>query len=344
MNCKNEPVHVRVKPHSPRAKSKGTHRPALAAIANAKARTVDAKRGHDTAPPPAATTTERTESADAFSRAKGPAAWVARKVTPERLTHERVMTDAGSTVFGVSFGITFSQLEYLKEKKDGVEVLSVINADGSANLESVLWSREMRGNHHIELQGPALNTSLTPGDLPIGARFIGFGVVGEVTNDESTAHAAHEKGTSYTIEVKLTEQTALELAASVGKNSVDDALKALAGPAATHVTLAVAHAVANAVPFVSGALALRSARKAAHVLHDPAATAGSKRFAVAHAVADAVRVVLPIAGSVANAGIVVVAAVDAWRFAHGHGHLLGPAPNASHDPASAPAPATSSEP
>jgi hypothetical protein len=129
------------------------------ALAKAKVRATEAAHAaHAAHDIPAAVAHDEppvTTSHDAFTRGHGPVAWAARKLSPERLTHERVMTDAGSTVFGVSFGITFSQLEYLKSKKDGVEVVQVINADGSANLESVLWSHEWRNNSPFVTSLPA---------------------------------------------------------------------------------------------------------------------------------------------------------------------------------------------
>ncbi len=151
------------------------------------------------------------------------------KVAPIR-THERVLHDISGSFFGVQIGVTFSQLELAKRGTSGVELIGgevspptpqetrlgdkpqsgflfearfiqVVNPDGSSNIETVLGRKQLGMGHRIELQGPALNSSLSPGELPVGARFIGVGLTTDVTS--TMDHDA----LSYTVEVKLSEKS-----------------------------------------------------------------------------------------------------------------------------------------
>lgn len=227
------------------------------------------------------------------------------KIAPVR-THERVIHDIGGSFFGISVGLTLSQLDLVKKNTHGVEVIQVVNPDGSSNVETVLGRLHLHHNHRIELQGPALNTSLTPGDLPIGARFIGLGLTSDVTS------AMDHDALSYTVEVKLTEKSVLELAALGGAGAAALAADALKEVAGNGVGAVVGDIVCGAVPVLSAVMAAASARRAWHVCHDPTASKEMKAFAVAHAVGDTVRVFAPVVGTLMNAGLVGVAAFMGW--------------------------------
>lgn len=227
------------------------------------------------------------------------------RIAPIR-THERVITDFGGSFFGLQVGVTISQLDLVRKNTTGVEIVQVVNPDGSGNLETILMRKEIGAKQRIELQGPALNTSLTPGELPIGARFIGIGLTSDVTS--AMDHAA----VSYTFEVKLNEKSVVELAAFGGPGAAQIAADAIEASASTLLGDVVGTALVGAVPVLSTALAVASARRAYHVVKDPTASREMKVFQVAHAVADAIRVVEPITGTVINAALVAVAATLGW--------------------------------
>jgi hypothetical protein len=125
------------------------------------------------------------------------------RIAPMR-TQERVIGDVSGSFFGVGVGVTVSQLDLVRKNTHGLELIQVVNPDGSSNIETVLGRLPLSHNHRIELQGPALNTSLTPGELPVGARFIGVGLTSDVTS------AMDHDALSYTVEVKLTERSIIE--------------------------------------------------------------------------------------------------------------------------------------
>lgn len=241
------------------------------------------------------------------------------KVAPIR-THERVISEVKGSLFGLEVGITLSQLELVKKNTHGVEVIQVVNGDGSSNLETVLGRFSLNHNHRIELQGPALNSSLTPGELPLGARFIGVGLTSDVTS------AMDHDAVSYTAEVKLTTNSLLQLAAIGGPGAAAVAADALATVAGGAVAEVIGDILIGAVPILSAALALQSARRAVHVCRDEAAPTSMKVFAVAHAISDAVRVAFPLAGTLANVALVGIAAVMGWRhIRHAkHAEPVGP--------------------
>lgn len=235
------------------------------------------------------------------------------KVAPIR-THERVLHDISGSFFGVQVGVTLSQLELAKRGTSGVEFIQVVNPDGSSNIETVLGRKQLGLGHRIELQGPALNSSLSPGELPVGARFVGVGLTTDVTS--TMDHDA----LSYTVEVKLSEKSIVEFAAMGGPGAAAlaaDALADVAGASAAHV---VGEVLLGAVPVLSAVLAVNSARRALHTCRDKTAPAAMKFFAVTHALADAVRIVFPLAGTLANAGLVVAAASAGYISARHQQH------------------------
>ncbi len=253
-----------------------------------------------------------TDPADSYENHEPPRPKIAAamdrvldKIAPIR-THERVLSEAKGSVFGVEVGVTFSQLDLVRKNTHGMEWVQVVGQDGSSNLELLLKRWHLKHNHRIELQGPALNTSLTPGELPIGARFIGVGLTSDLTS------AMDHDAVSYTVEVKLTERSVAELAASVGAGTAASAAEAIASVAGSEVAKVVGDIVLGAVPILSALLAVSSARRAIHVLRDDSASKEMKAFAVGHAIGDAVRVVFPLAGTLINVGLVGAAALAGW--------------------------------
>ncbi len=230
---------------------------------------------------------------------------LASKVAPMR-THERVMTEASGSFFGVDVGFTISQLDLVKKHTHGREIVQVVNADGSSNVELILGRTQLGLGQRLELQGPALNTSLTPGQLPLGARFIGVGLTSDVTS------AMDHDALSYTVEVKLTERFIAEMATLGGAGAAKIAAEALTSVGAGAAAQVISEVIRTAVPVLSVALAVSSARRALHVCRDPKAGPEMKAFAVLHALADAVRVVNPLAGVIGNATLVGVAALVGW--------------------------------
>ncbi|MBI4822457.1 MAG: hypothetical protein HY791_39725 [Deltaproteobacteria bacterium] len=216
---------------------------------------------------------------------------------PNRVTHERPFVESKGFAFGLEFGVTVSELHQIR-RKDGAELVHVVNPDGSSNLELVLGRKELGLGQRVELQGPALNTSLTPGQLPVGARFFGVGLTSDLVDPKS-----HE-AVSYTLEVKATERSAAELALLAAPGAAAAATQALGSEAAG----IVAQVFSIGVPIVGAALAVSSAYHAFKVLKSPKQSKLNKTLAVAHAVSDAVRVFFPLAGVLGNAALVGISA------------------------------------
>ncbi|HEY1100463.1 MAG TPA: hypothetical protein VGF99_16100 [Myxococcota bacterium] len=261
------------------------------------------------------------------------------RIAPMR-THERVLTDVGGSFFGISVGVTVSQLDLIRKNTKGVELIQVVNPDGSSNIETVLGRLPINHNHRIELQGPALNTSLTPGELPLGARFIGVGLTSDVTS------AMDHDALSYTVEVKLTERSVLELATLGGAGAAAIAADALKDVAGNAVAAVVSDAILGAVPVLSAAMAFATARRCLHVLKDPTASREMKAFAVGHTIGDTVRIVAPFVGTAINATLVGVAALCGWvHMRHAkHADPIGPPEDSTGPPATPPAPPSISAP
>ena len=241
------------------------------------------------------------------------------RLAPMR-THERVISEFGGSFFGIGVGVAVSQLDLVRKNTHGLEVIQVVNADGSSNIETVLGRLNLGHNHRIELQGPALNTSLSPGELPLGARFVGLGLTSDVTS------AMDHDAVSYTIEVKLTERSVLELATLGGAGAATIAADALAGIAGAGVAAVVADVILGAVPVLSATMALATARRCWHVLKDPTASRELKAFAIGHTIGDTVRIVAPLTGTLINAGLVGIAALCGWVHTRYSAHAapIGP--------------------
>jgi hypothetical protein len=244
-------------------------------------------------------------------------------VVPQRLTEERPFFETRGMLCGLEVGVTVSELHQVRAK-EGLEVIHVVAPDGSSNLETVLARQPLGLGQRIELQGPALNTSLTPGTLPVGARFVGVGLTSDLVDEAS------KEAVSYTFEVKLTERSVAELAVLGGAGAAAKAADLLEAMGAQEgVQQVVAECFAGAVPVISALIALASARWALKLLRDPEASRLQRSFAVAHAISDALRVVFPLAGTLGNAALVFVSTgvglAEARRATRAR---AGPAPSA----------------
>ncbi|MEZ0315214.1 MAG: hypothetical protein ACAI38_25865 [Myxococcota bacterium] len=213
-----------------------------------------------------------------------------------RVTHERPFLDGSARLGGVTVGITFSELHTIRPNT-GIELIQVVDFDGNTNLESVLWRRWLLKWLRIELQGPALNTRVTGGGLPIDLRLFGLAATGDAVDRK-----AHE-AVSYTVEAKV---HASDLVFLVGSGTA----AAIAGMMGTGVTGQVAQYIvlgcSYAIPVVGGLIALSSLRWMEKVLASKTTPASMKLVAVAHTVSDFARIVFPVAGTLANAALVGV--------------------------------------
>lgn len=219
---------------------------------------------------------------------------------PSILTHERPVTQNSAFIGFVEVGYTLSELNQIREHK-GLEVVHVVNPDGSSNIEMIIrrfQPRCMHG-HRFELQGPALNTALDGSSFPVGARFLGIGL----TSDAQTDHS--KDALSYTLEIKLTEKSAVAFAELFAPGIAHEAGALLAAHTSSELGKTVANIFLGAVPLISGAIALVSCRRAVKVCKNKSASKEQKAFAVAHATADLVRIVLPIPGTLMNVGLVI---------------------------------------
>jgi hypothetical protein len=223
---------------------------------------------------------------------------VTDKVAPKIVTRESEMWTTGGDIFGVEFGFTASQLQLVKKHSKGLEVNSM-QGDGHSSIELLLARKQVGAGHRVELQGPALQASVAPGEQPLAARFVGVDVTRDVVAGED------QQAVSYTVEVKITDKTVLELASDVGPGAAAHAAELLlqntAGENVAHI---VGHALLGAVPIVSAGLALFAVRRAIRVVRSDASTE-KKAFVVAHAAFDTVRVFVPLAGAIGGALLVV---------------------------------------
>lgn len=232
------------------------------------------------------------------------------------LTHERVL-HSGTALVGIAeVGYTLSELNLVR-RAEGVEVIQAVNEDGSANLELVLgrfqpvWlAKILHGAGRLEVQGPALNTSLSGGQAPVGFRLFGFALTG----DKGTPYSSD--AISYTLELKLTDKSVAAAAALFGPGIADEILSTLGDSGAVSIGHAVADVFAGAVPVVSAAIAAVSVHRAVKVCQDPSADAEKRAFVVAHAVGDVVRVILPVPGTIMNVTLVIAATARTAQKLH----------------------------
>jgi hypothetical protein len=212
---------------------------------------------------------------------------------PNRITEERPFAEMKGSLFGLEVGITFSELHQIRAKS-GIEVVHVVNPNGGSNLELVLARKEIGKGQRVELQGPAINTSLAPGELPLGFRVAGIGLTSDLVDRKS------KEAVSYTAEVKVTDRTVLEGASLLGATGVGGAIAGHLGGTGARM---VSEVFSAAVPVVGVILFASSAKWAWKVVHDPSKSRLDKTLAVAHAASDAVRIAFPLAGAIGNAAI-----------------------------------------
>ncbi len=146
-----------------------------------------------------------------------------------RVTHERPFLDGSARLGGLTVGVTFSELHTIRPN-NGIELIQVVDFHGNSNIESVLWRKPLMRGARIELQGPALNTRVTGGGLPIDLRLVGVAVTGDAVDRK-----AHE-AVSYTAEAKI---HASDLVFLVGSGTA----ATIAGMMGTGLTGTVAHYV-----------------------------------------------------------------------------------------------------
>lgn len=213
-----------------------------------------------------------------------------------RLTEERVWFEMVGSLLGVDAGVTVSEITRVKGKNGDLELIHVVNGDGTGqNYESVLKRIPLFGGQRLEIQGPAINTV---GGMPLGFRAIGLGLTSDLFEP------GQNRAVSYTAEVKLTERTLLYWApfwAPGAASAIDGAL----GAAGHHTVTTL---VGGALPFISAALAVQSTVRAWRTFKNPNATRLQKALAAGHAVADSVRVAFPLAGTLANVALIGVTA------------------------------------
>lgn len=295
---------------------------------------MEAKRR--TTPTGAATSTERAEQpearadADAFERGgdEKKRSWFARIAQPQVSTKKAAHT---SSVFlaGVEIAVKVNHVDPLNDGRRDVKGNWVADGENLAvDLESVLLRRELPKGMRFELQGPALQAKADGESLPLRARFFGVGVTKDVSGEmphDSTPPRAEVK-----IEVKLTDRSIGSLAGLAGASAE---LKSLfADIEGTEAARVIGDALLTAVPVISTAVALVSARRALKTLRDATAPVRTKTLAVLRAIADAVTVVLPLVGTLANLALVGAAVVIARREAlHPAAPPTGPPASSSPD-------------
>jgi hypothetical protein len=219
---------------------------------------------------------------------------------PNMVTQEWVLGPplTVKTPFG-TFNMNASDLHTIRPQKGkGTELIQVTDWDGTPGVETVVWRMPIWKGWRIELQ--TLGVYGGPGGLPIPlhARFIGIGLTRDKVDEKS------KEALSVTLEYKLTDGDVGRLAGLVAPGVASAVAEAVKGGAESGAAAIVGELLAGAVPIVSGLIAISTARWALKTLKDPNATKTDKAFAVAPAVADAARVVFPIAGTVANVALV----------------------------------------
>ncbi|MCC7386991.1 MAG: hypothetical protein IT384_34455 [Deltaproteobacteria bacterium] len=230
---------------------------------------------------------------------------------PNIVTHERVLGNfTVPTPFG-TFNANPSELHQIRPQRGGgTELIQVVDPDGSSGLELVFWRMPLIKGWRIELQGLGVYGGPAGTPVPLGARFVGIGLTKDWVDEK-----AHE-AVSVTAELKLTDQDVARLAGLVAPGVGQATAEILAGSAESSIAALVGEALAGAVPIVSGLIALSTARWALRQVRNPKLATADKLLAVGHAIADAVRVVLPMTGVIANVALVGAAIGLKWLRAH----------------------------
>jgi hypothetical protein len=230
---------------------------------------------------------------------------------PNIITHERVIKNiTAKTPFG-TFNVSFSELHQIRPQKGGgLEVVHMVDPPegghpfGSTGVETVLWRHPLPflKGWRVEWQGPAIYTD--------GARATGVGV----THDEVDEKA--KEAVSITIEFKWTHEDVARLASLAVPGAAIAIEEAMKSTASSEVANIVGGVLAGAVPVVSLLIAASTARWAYKTFKDPKASKFDKGMALAHAFADAMRVVFPWPGIIANVALVGVHLGVKWWQSH----------------------------
>lgn len=230
-----------------------------------------------------------------------PVAWVVQRLqsakegeAPTKITQERPLGELKGSLLGVEVGFTVSELHQVRPGK-GFEIIHVASDDGlTNNVETVLGQRPIgKTGQRIELQGPALNTSMKGGEMPVGVRLLGLGITGDMVDKRS------QEAVSYTVEAKITERTVADIA--VLSSPMHGALSALLPAEAAMHTFSGGMAVCAAV--LSGMIAVSTTLWAARTVADDDQSKRQKGFAVAHAAADWLRLFAGWPGAAMSAAL-----------------------------------------
>lgn len=210
-----------------------------------------------------------------------------------------------SQVFcGAEFAFKVNHVDPLNEGRKDVKLAWVSDGShGLVDLESALWRGRLGTRGQFEIQGPGIQAKADDDTLPIKIRFAGLAFAQHITSDmpgDETPPRIELK-----VEVKLTDKSVASLAALAG--ATDELTGALAALSGSATGALVADALLVAIPVISGAVAVASARRAIGVIRDDGASRGDKALAVARALADATAVVFPLAGTIANISLVLAA-------------------------------------
>lgn len=216
---------------------------------------------------------------------------------------------ASAVFFGAEFAVKVNHIDPLNEGRKDVKLTWANDGvAGGVDLESVLLRRNMGKRGRFELQGPGLSVKASNDGLPLKARFIGIGLAteyGAAMSNDTTPPKVEIK-----VEVKITDRSIASLAALAGATAeLTNVTTQLAG---TEAARFLGTALLGAIPVVSGAVAVISARRAVKELRSPEASTTSKVLAVGRALADATCVVLPLVGTLANIGLVMGGLGLAW--------------------------------
>ncbi len=214
--------------------------------------------------------------------------------------------------FGAEIAVKVNHVDPLNGGRNDLKLTWTNDgSNGIVDVESVLLRRQMGSHARFELQGPALQARADDEALPLKVRFIGLAVAAQVS--APSPHDDTPPQLEMKVEVKLTDKSLGSLAALAGATAELTSLTTeLAGSAAGQ---AIGGALLTAIPVVSGAVALLSARRAVKTLRDAEATGAEKSLSVLRALADATSVVLPVVGTLAN--VALVAGTVLWaRFGH----------------------------
>jgi hypothetical protein len=230
---------------------------------------------------------------------------------PNIVTHERVLANhlTVKTPFG-TLNINTSALDTIRPQRgNGTEVIQMVDG-AETGVETVIWRHPLFGGWRIEGQTFGIYTGVGPDSTGLGARAGGFGLTKDVTDPHS------RETVSVTIEFKLMHDDVVRLAGLVAPGAAASVADAVAAGATSSIGEIVGGALAGAVPIVSVLLAIATARWAITRIKDPEASTTDKALAVAHAIADAVRVVFPLPGVLANVALMGVSLGINWFKKH----------------------------